>query len=591
LVKKLKKEGDTPFDLKGRVTSYWFQAIENHIIHICYQFLVEKGIIKEKRCGLEYDGLCIPPTDIEIDKTKLIADINSIIYLRTGLPVKMKFKEYDEKYILTDIIEKRKSVVIAQPIEIDEIVIERVESDSQAQARFLQLYPEFEKTHAKIVNKASFIKETDDEVVIMTKNRIKTAYEHIECGFSNGIPVLFINRWLSFNDKIRKYDDMNIYPDASKCPKNMYNMWRPFAMELQTTPYEKNQEALNFILNHIRILCNHEEEAYNFLVHWIAQMIQYPAIKSFVITLISLEGSGKGTLMKLMALMLGKSEVLETTTPSRDVWGQFNGLMPNYFLINLNELSKKETIESEGQFKQMVTDGTMTINQKGVAQYTIYSYHRSIITTNNPDPINTSSDNRRNLIIRSSDEKKGDEQYFTKINKYLDDVDVIWTCYDYFKDVKGMENFHTSKIPMTSYQKNLNEGARQAPEIWLEDFTKKNEQLFTVTESPSSIYACFIDWRDENGFKYQCNRQQLGIKLKTIAKDAITNGIHTREGDMKIFDIIKLKKLFGIGECLIENTFVKKSEIPITQSDDDILDENHIYNPETDELVEIEDEE
>jgi hypothetical protein len=130
LVKKLKKEGDTPFDLKGRVTSYWFQAIENHIIHICYQFLVEKGIIKEKRCGLEYDGICIPPTDIEIDKTKLIADINSIIYLRTGLPVKMKFKEYDEKYILTDIIEKRKSLVETKTPIVEELEINEVEKKS-----------------------------------------------------------------------------------------------------------------------------------------------------------------------------------------------------------------------------------------------------------------------------------------------------------------------------------------------------------------------------------------------------------------------------------------------------------------------------
>jgi hypothetical protein len=79
---------------------------------------------------LEYDGICIPPTDIEIDKTKLIADINSIIYLRTGLPVKMKFKEYDEKYILTDIIEKRKSLVETKTPIVEELEINEVEKKS-----------------------------------------------------------------------------------------------------------------------------------------------------------------------------------------------------------------------------------------------------------------------------------------------------------------------------------------------------------------------------------------------------------------------------------------------------------------------------
>jgi hypothetical protein len=579
LVRKLKKEGDSAFDLKSRVVSYWFQTIENHVIYISYALLVEKGIIKEKRCGLEYDGLCIPPIGTEIDKVKLTADINSIIQLRTGLPIKMKFKDYDEKYVLTDIIEKRKSLIIAQPIETEMVVLESVESDSQAQARFLQLYPEFEKTHAKIVNKASFIKEKDDEVIIMSKNQIKTAYEHIECGFSNGIPVLFINRWTSFNDKIRKYDDMNIYPDASKCPKNIYNMWRPFAMELHKNPYTKNQEALDFILNHIKILCNHEIEVYDFLINWIAQMIQYPEIKSFVITLISLQGSGKGTLLKLLTLMLGKKKVLETTTPSRDVWGPFNGLMPNYFLINLNELSKKETVESEGQFKQMATDSTMTINQKGVAQYIIDSHHRFIITTNNEDPIKTTSDDRRNLIIRSSDEKKGNKEYFNKINEYMDDNDNVRTFYDYFKNIKEMDKFSSSQIPKTEYQNNLKEGARQTPDIWLEDFTRKNINLLSVERTPSSIYASFVDWRDSNGFDYNCNTQKLGIKLNTIAKGAITKGIHTRNGDTKIFNITKLKELYSIGNCLIDNPFD-------TQNEHSENNEPLLYNPDIHEIIE-----
>jgi hypothetical protein len=375
---------------------------------------------------------------------------------------------------------------------------------------------------------------------------------------------------------------MNIYPDASKCPNNIYNMWRPFAMELYKNPYTKNQEALDFILNHIKILCNHQEEVYNFIINWIAQMIQFPAIKSFVITLISLQGSGKGTLMKLLALMLGKRKVLETTTPSRDVWGQFNGLMPNYFLINLNELSKKETIESEGQFKQMATDSTMTINQKGVAQYTIDSHHRFIVTTNNEDPIKTTSDDRRNLIIRSSDEKKGNKEYFNKINQYMDDNDVIRTCYDYFKEIKGMDIFPSSQIPKTEYQNNLKEGSRQIPDLWLESFTKINIHQSFVERTPKSIYACFIDWVEENGFTYNCNSQKLGIKLNIIAKGAIKKGNHTRDGDTKIFDINKLKELYGIGMCLIETTF-------------DLNDNNyanndeHIYDPENDELVENDD--
>ena len=57
--------------------------------------------------------------------------------------------------------------------------------------------------------------------------------------------------------------------------------------------------------------------------------------------------------------------VFETATPSRDIWGDFNGRMASTFLVNLNELSKKETIESEGRIKALITDPKLTINNKG----------------------------------------------------------------------------------------------------------------------------------------------------------------------------------------------------------------------------------
>jgi hypothetical protein len=176
LVKKLRNKKDTPFDLKGRVTSYWFQTIENHIIYICYQFLVEKGIIKEKYCGLEYDGLCLPPIATDIDKEQLIMDINSIIYLRTGLNVKMKFKDYDEKYILSDIIEKRKAMVIVPLIEPETSIVDKpkkeIESivgildgdDNGAANIILENYP-----HWKYCDKQMYV--FDDKTGMWSTNR------------------------------------------------------------------------------------------------------------------------------------------------------------------------------------------------------------------------------------------------------------------------------------------------------------------------------------------------------------------------------------------------------------------------------------
>jgi hypothetical protein len=361
------------------------------------------------------------------------------------------------------------------------------------------------------------------------------------------------NKWIGCTHNIRRKDDVDIYPNATDCPKNIFNLWCPFEMEIFTTPYTYKQTELYSILDHIKILCNHDITVYDYTIKWIAQMIQYPHIKSIMLTFISNEGAGKGTLFKLFEKMLGKEKVFETTNPSRDVWGDFNGIMSNCFLVNLNELSKKDSVEAEGKIKGLITDNNLTINQKGIPQYKIKSYHRFITTTNKEEPINSTKGDRRNLIIRSSDEKKGDYIYFTKMHKYLEDLDVIRTCYDYFKNIPGMDKFNEISIPITEYQTNIKELSKSPIEQWLESFTRdkmRNNEEHTELLG-TEIYNLFKSWCDYNGIKYDIDTRKLGVRISNMKIHGISKGRHTLRGETKMFDINKLKDTFGLG-CLLE---------------------------------------
>jgi len=123
----------------------------------------------------------------------------------------------------------------------------------------------------------------------------------------------------------------------------MYNLWVPFAME-KIEQYE--QKDISIFLNHIKILCNHEDKTYDYFISWLGQMIQYPADKTVLILFQGAEGCGKGMLFKIIEYMIGNKKYLETTAPERDVWGQFNGLMASSFFVYLNELSKKQSMET-----------------------------------------------------------------------------------------------------------------------------------------------------------------------------------------------------------------------------------------------------
>ena len=521
----------------NRIMCYYENIILQHAIYIINKKNIEIAI-------LMFDGLMIYGDYYKDDN--LIQDITHYVEKQmNGLNMTWTYKEHNTELTVPD----------------DFLFVETQKSINKHERSFEYIANEFEKSHLKIINKSLFVQHTNNNITFLTQGQLKISYSHLsydvpvynKLGIFTEIKTLpFINKWIGCTHNIRRKNDIDMYPNTQDCPDNIFNLWRPFAMELLREPYTHKPAELKLILNHIKILCNHDDNVYDYFIKWIAQMIQYPHIKTIMPTFISAQGSGKGTLFKLFEKMLGSEKVFETTDPGRDVWGDFNGMMCDCFLVNLNELSKKDTIESEGKIKGLITDHTLAINQKGIPQYKIKSYHRFITTTNKEEPLNSSKCDRRNLIIRSSDEKKGDYVYFDTIHKFLENVNVIRTCYDYFKGIEGMDKFRDIPIPQTEYQTNLKELSKSPIELWLESFTREhiNETEECIELYGKEIYDLFKRWCNENGVKYDINALKLGVRLTNMKIKGISKGTHTRNGHTKLFNITELKHTFNLG-CMI----------------------------------------
>ena len=411
---------------------------------------------------------------------------------------------------------------------------------------FEKVNREFEMNHCKIVNRDIFIKHLDNDNIIMKRQSIKNAYEHMIYlkPNKNGdlVETSFINDWLINNPDIRNFDDIGVYPNSSLCPENHFNMWRPFDMEYVSS-YNYDKDGLDYILKHIKTLCNNDEVVYDYFIKWIAQMIQHPEVKTNCPTFISKEGAGKGSLMRLFEKMLGSSKVFETTSPSRDIWGDFNGRMTNTFLINLNELSKKETMESEGKIKGLVTDPKLTINNKGTNQFDIQSYHRFIISTNNEEPINTSKDDRRKFIIRCSDELIGNKEYFNKLYEHFNNIDCVKTCYDYFKSIPDMDQFNKIQVPITEYHQNLMEFSMSPIEQWVKDYTFINQNRDFEELKSETLLEKFNDWKENNNIKYDCSSLQFTVRLSRLKINGVEK-YHTKNGNKTKFTFGLMMKHF-----------------------------------------------
>jgi len=411
----------------------WLGSAFNRIMCVYENKILQSliGILNKKEievCALCFDGLLMYGD--HYDDIELIKEIESTISAEyVGLNMKWAFKQHYSDLCLPDGWEPAPEMKIS------------VGRDYESVKR------QFEETHLLISNKAVFIRQTETDNIIMTKTQLITSNERIsyDALIKDEIQSkCFVLDWLKDGENRMKYD-MAVYPPDIQCPDSVFNLWRPFAME-RVESCQKDENAISIIRGHIKILCGNDQVVADYLELWIAQMIQFPSVKSICPTLISNEGAGKGTLMRLFERMLGGEKILQTTKPSQNVWGNFNGQMKNAFLVNLDELSKKEGEGADGYIKGLITEPKMTINEKGIIPYEIASYHRFLITTNNEDPVKTSKDDRRKLIIRASDELIGNRDYFDKMYAMLEDENAVKSIYEYFKGLPGADKF--SNVPI-----------------------------------------------------------------------------------------------------------------------------------------------
>ena len=152
----------------------------------------------------------------------------------------------------------------------------------------------FEKTHCKIVNAGKYIRATyvDEERTILdryefcSENDMKKSYKHINFTTTGEDDkpktVICINAWLT-DINIRRYDDYECIPPPLPCPSTVFNLWRasPFyGQDIQPSSDNWTQSAVDKFLAQVNVLCNNEDDTADYVVKWMAHLIQKPYEKS-----------------------------------------------------------------------------------------------------------------------------------------------------------------------------------------------------------------------------------------------------------------------------------------------------------------------
>lgn len=562
------------WEKKNRTMSYFCGILENECLKHAYKYGVENGLFKARSIDLCFDGFTAPPPPAYTDMDFHINGMNQYIAEKTGFNIRMKVKGFEK--IIQSVIDARRALVEATAVPTIELQViadggENVSAvaSTNNDPEYLAWKTNFEREWCKIKNTATFMRSYHEDgvfkkFVFQDKKKLVVAYEN-ECytkTLDNGKEkkIQYIKEWVEDPNQL-VYEDANVYPPPLTCPANVFNLWKSSPYEAQ--PFtglddpEIDHDAVERFVRHIDIICGRVPEQTEWILSWFAHSIQKPCEKpEHALNLIGNQGIGKSTILNTFSKLYGAGKTLETQTPERDCWGNFNSGMANAYLVILSETDKRNSFGADGKIKALITDYPMWINPKGKDQFEIISYHRVVQLTNTADPTKTSKDDRRNWILRCNDELKGNDAYFTELNEALARPNALRSIYWSFK-IYDISNWNFRKVPKTKYHETIIEHNRNPISIFLEAFVLQRIQMDEVVITGTDLLKEFRMWREATGYKFEdtMNEGVLLKKLKIeldLPEGSIVAGNRTKKGYKQTFNIKLLKTHFKLG-CLLLN--------------------------------------
>ena len=231
---------------------------------------------------------------------------------------------------------------------------------------------------------------------------------------SDGKRVPIAPVWFAWSKRRTFQGGVKMFPqgingEGLPVPADTLNTWMGFG----TAPAEADGSDWPTIREYLRdIVCAGDAQLYAWLLNWLAHAVQRPHEKpGTALILKGPQGAGKTTLTDLLRAIFHPAHVVSADRPEA-LLGKFNAHLREAIAVVADEAVFAGDPAANNRLKALVTDGTITIEQKGLDSYTVPSHHRLIMTSNEDHVVRAETDARRWAVFDVSGERVGDAAYF-----------------------------------------------------------------------------------------------------------------------------------------------------------------------------------
>lgn len=180
-----------------------------------------------------------------------------------------------------------------------------------------------------------------------------------------------------------------------------------------------------FILNYLfDVICNGDQASYDYLLNYLAHMIQQPEEKPGVmLVLLGGQGTGKGMFFNLLKAIWYRTTL--SVTDVDQVIGRFNACLEHNYAICMDEALFAGDRKALDRLKSMITEAQINVEQKYQPARSINSVHRFFAASNHDHFAHIEMDDRRFVFLRVSDVYKQDTNYFSQLASEIKDLPTI----------------------------------------------------------------------------------------------------------------------------------------------------------------------
>lgn len=313
------------------------------------------------------------------------------------------------------------------------------------------------------------------------------------------------------------YDRMAFSPLPT--PPTTLNLWRgPTA-----TPREGNWDAIKSFL--LEVIADGDIGLYRYLTLFLAHMLQKPQDKpGMVIAMLGGQGTGKGSALRIVERIWSSSTLLVSDVDH--VIGRFNAVLEGNYAICMDEAMFAGDKRAMDRLKSLVTEPTITIEQKQQPRRSIESFHRFFTTTNHAHFAHVEADDRRFVFFHVSDKRQGDLTYWRQVHQAINEPAVI-SAMVYDLERYDLTNFDVRQRPRN--EAHMDQKLRSLTgfdRYWYEVLTSANIQCGSRYEalgnwdeatfvSTSRLMSC---WKEFQGGQRSYNTLQERDLHATIKK-------------------------------------------------------------------------